>query len=100
MDANYYSPPKDETRITSSNLESVKYDKATETLYVRFVGTGKYRHAQYAYDAPEGFYNTILEIAEHNMLRGKPISVGEWFGNVFRKSEHYKTSRIVDQPFG
>ncbi len=93
--------PEGETIINSSNLESIQYDKEAKILYIRFVGSpkGKYAHTKYAYDADEGFYDTILEINKKHSLRGVPMSVGEWFANVFRKTPEYKTSRIVDQPF-
>lgn len=101
MQPGNFNIPAEETRINSSNLESIQYDKEAGILYIRFVGSpkGKYAHAKYAYDAPVGFYDTILEINNTHRLRGKPMSVGEWFAQVFRNTEHFKTSRIVDQPF-
>ena len=59
-------------RVSSSNIEAVGYEEATQTLGVRFMGGGEYHY----FRVPETVYNGLLSAS----------SVGRYFDGYVKKA--------------
>lgn len=72
--------------VESSNIAKIGYDNATETLYVKFKGSGLYSYA----GVPEEDFQFLLE------AEAAGESVGKRFATRIRKNPNYVGVRVTE----